>query len=426
MDSLEGSGVRSQTTNNRIIAQTRQVLNKILAPNRRGSPAGFVAFLLILSSLLLGAVPRAAAQRQPESRLYLWVIRHALEDTVAFTALADSARAVGCTDLVVQVRGRGEAYYRSASEPAPRSLENERPPGVRIGERPSQESLRYDPLGIAIKVAHSRDMRIHAWFNVFVTATWKEDRPRHILTRFPDWEILLKDGSLARNLSAAERRRLALEGRFLDPGHPKVLPYLRGLARELAWRYAIDGIHFDYIRYPRADAGYGEASWAAFTAARDKGEIPATEDDPWDTWRISRVTNAVRVMAREARKASPAIEVSAAVMADHVDARRSYKQDWPGWLAESFCDQVLLMAYTKSVDKLDLWRRSAERIDPQGSRAVLGLGLHNLSESRFETMLRRLLEEGETNLALFSDQQFIESARMRAGARRFREAVAGN
>ncbi len=37
---------------------------------------------------------------------------------------------------------------------------------------------------------------------------------------------------------------------FLNPGHPQTKEYLMSLVREVVERYDVDGVHFDYLRYP--------------------------------------------------------------------------------------------------------------------------------------------------------------------------------
>ena len=407
-----------------------------LAIEKRGRPAGFVASSVLLLLLALSVEPFVSRAQEivsdpdgitssspRQKRLCLWVVRDALEDTVALAALADSARSVGCTDLLVQVRGRGEAYYRSRTEPAPQSLETPPPRGIRIGSRPSDKSLRYDPLAAAIRITKARGMQIHAWFNVFVAGSWNRERgPCHVLVRNPTWQIRLKDGRLTENLSEEERKRLALEGIFLDPGHPQVLAYFRGLISELIENYAIDGIHLDYIRYPWTDAGYGDESRATFLAAKNEGrladDLSHPELDPWDAWRIGRVSLAVETIARTARSIVPGIEVSAAVVPDYVEALRSCKQDWPTWIRQGWCDRVYLMAYTKSTDRLDLWHEMISDLDPDGGHVVFGLGLHKLEPARLATVLNHLRGKGIVDLALFSDVQFMESRRKRDILRR--------
>lgn len=397
-------------------AQTRLAIDRLLALYRRGWLAGFRAFLLIL---LISAGTAEGA----EPRVYLWVVRDALEDSTRFAALADSAWAAGVTDLLVQVRGRGEAYYCSATEPPPRSLETAPPAGTRPGDRPSEVSLRFDPLAAALRVARARDMKLHAWMNVFLSGEWRPAGKAHILTRRPDWRIRARNGKAFDEYGKAERKRLPIEGIYLSPGNPAVREYLATVAAEIAVRYEIDGIHLDYIRYPHLDAGYDEPSLAAFRAARP-GARP--EGDVWNEWRMSQVGAAVREIARAARAARPGLELTAAVMPDPVDARRSCLQDWPRWIFEGSVDRVITMAYSASDDRLDFWIRVAESEMADPGRVVPGIGLHKASGDAVATLLRVLQARGRREIGLFSDVEFLKDGIGRAAVLRFADAAGGD
>ncbi|MBD3161079.1 MAG: family 10 glycosylhydrolase [Candidatus Eisenbacteria bacterium] len=381
-------------------SRTRQVLYGSVATLRLDRPAGFAAFFAVLALLggLLGAsAPRA--ETGPE-RVYLWVQRAALEDTLSFRALADSAAAIGCTDLLLQVRGRGEAYYRSLTEPAPAAVEDLSPTDSIPGERPSERSLRFDPLDAALRACRERGLRAHAWINVFLAGRWGEERPAHVLLRHPEWKLRLPDGRLPESLPARERRRLGLEGIYLDPAHPRVIPYLRGVVRELVWRYRLDGLHLDYIRTPHASAG-------------------------GDSTHAGRVSLAVEAIAAAARDASPAIVVSAAVIPDPDRARRSCAQDWPRWLEEGWCDTVLLMAYTDSIDRLESWSRAIASREPIGGRIVYGFGLHEVEPGSLGRLLDWAAARGEDRLALFSDRQLRSRDELRTILRKRLKGAAG-
>lgn len=435
--------------------------------NWRGRPAGFRASIrLFLSVCLLATLAWAAASTDcrafaaegapapaaGSARLYLWVIRDALEDTTRLAILADSARSAGCTDLLIQVRGRGEAYYRSSSEPAPAALENAPPAGIKAGGRPSEISLRYDPLAAAIRLARERGMRVHAWFNVFLAGKWKGNGARNVIVRHPEWKARLADGRSLEELSSAERRRAGVEGIYMSPGNPEVIAYLEGAVRELVLRYDLDGLHLDYIRYPYADAGYDEASRRAYLIDDFGGPIPGQAGgasgagegdhageadegsaagkageageaggewmDHWDRWKMEQVSRAVERIADAARSASPGIEVTAAVIPDPAAARRACSQDWPRWLREGWIDAALLMAYTKSPDRLEKWLREGANEAGASGRIVAGLGLHKIDGRGAAEVFERARRTGSGALALFSHVEFMRSAELRALARR--------
>src|SRR2546430_14185654 len=55
-------------------------------------------------------------------RKALWVVRDTITTATAIDALIEDAATRAIFDLVVQVRGRGDAYYRSSLEPRAEAL----------------------------------------------------------------------------------------------------------------------------------------------------------------------------------------------------------------------------------------------------------------------------------------------------------------
>lgn len=83
--------------------------------------------------------------------------------------------------------------------------------------------------------ATKRGMECHAWFVTFPLGTDKS---------------VIEQGKLS-----VVRRQPKLCKRhngewYLDPGVPGTSDYVLSLVKELVNGYDIDGIHFDYIRYP--------------------------------------------------------------------------------------------------------------------------------------------------------------------------------
>src|SRR5205814_9726590 len=80
----------------------------------------------------------------------LWVVRSTLADPDSARAMVRRAADAGFNTLILQVRGRGDAYYRSRWEPPPPALAS------RHG---------YDALDRTIREAHRRGLRAHAGIN---------------------------------------------------------------------------------------------------------------------------------------------------------------------------------------------------------------------------------------------------------------------
>lgn len=126
--------------------------------------------------------------------------------------------------IFFQVRGRADAMYASHYEPWAQQLTGA------WGKDPG-----WDPLRFILDEAHPQGIEVHAWFNTFFVKggqTAPETWPPHLVTIHPDWVRLYEDQW------------------WLDPGKPEVRAYLVKLALDLVRSYDIDGIHFDFIRYP--------------------------------------------------------------------------------------------------------------------------------------------------------------------------------
>lgn len=328
----------------------------------------------------------------------LWIVRHDLADPQHLADAIDWAGASGFTDLLVQVRGRGDAYYRSELVPAAEGLAAVR-----------------DPLAEAIARARARGLRVHAWINVGLA--WSGPRlpkaPGHVARAHRDWFVWIQTkGKAPRNsldLKKRELDALELEGHFLNPGHPEAAAHLEAVVRELVERYPLlDGLHLDYARLPRSVKSLDPESRTAFRArygvdpmslgpGRAGGDSLAAA---WDRFHEERVTALVARLSAAARATHPGLTVSAAVYPDPVVARRERAQDWERWLADGTIDLAAPMCYAAdpAIARADL---RAARAATTG-RLWAGLGLYNksLDEALAGAALAR--ELGYEGVALFS------------------------
>jgi hypothetical protein len=162
-------------------------------------------------------------------------------------------------------------------------------------------------------------------------------------------------------------------------------------------RYAVDGIHFDYIRYPEtedrlprgADVGYNAVSVARFQKAAGRSDVPAPEDQAWIAWRRLQVTQLVRRISVEARAIKPRLKVSAATIAwgqppldregfESAAPMQRIFQDWPAWLAEGLLDLAVPMNYAREADPVvrgwfDGWIAWEKRLKSE-RHLVIGIG----------------------------------------------------
>jgi uncharacterized lipoprotein YddW (UPF0748 family) len=154
-----------------------------------------------------------------------------------------------------------------------------------------------------------------------------------------------------------------VEEPWLCPSHPENQKLEIASMVELARKYEVDGIHFDYIRYPDGDhcfcAGCRErfARAAGVTIAdwpRDvMGDGPHRQ--PWLDWRRANITAVVKAVSEQARAVRPRVKISAAVFRNWTMDRDGVGQDWKLWCERGYLDFVCPMDYTESDAQFDTW-----------------------------------------------------------------------
>lgn len=141
---------------------------------------------------------------------------------------------------------------------------------------------------------------------------------------------------------------------WLCPTHPANRKLEIDSMVEVAAKYPVDGIHFDYIRYPDGDGCFCPRCREQFEAAlgRKVADWPAAvrKDDQikprWLEFRREQITAVVEAVSREARKVRPGVKVSAAVFPNWATDRDSIGQDWKVWCEKGWLDFVCPMDYT--------------------------------------------------------------------------------
>jgi uncharacterized lipoprotein YddW (UPF0748 family) len=234
----------------------------------------------------------------------LWVVRDKITAKGAIDDLVADATTRGIHDVVVQVRGRGDAYYASALEP--------RAEGLADG---------FDPLAQLVRAGAAVGVRVHAWGNVFFV--WSSPNgalpqsPEHLVRRHPEW--LLRPGGV-KYLDPVGGGDW--EGIYINPKNVAARTHTLAVFTEIVSRYRVEGFHYDYVRYP-------QVTYA---------------DSPDDD---DAVTAFVADGALRLREARPGIVISAAVFPDPDIARDRVLQPWPDWARAGLVDLLCPMAYRR-------------------------------------------------------------------------------
>ena len=205
----------------------------------------------------------------------------------------------------------------------------------------------------------------------------------------------------------------------MQPSNPQVQQHLFNVFTEVASRYDVDGIHFDYVRYPNSTYDFSGATLARFNAYMQP-QLDSTvaqkldarlKHDPkayvhafgreWETWRRAQVTGLVTRISQAVKANKPWMQVSAAVFPDGKDASEDRGQDWMRWLHDGVLDSVSLMAYNTSTARIVEQTKRAVAI--AGERKVYtGIGAWRLSAHDVAAKIAKVRQAGASGVNLFS------------------------
>ena len=281
------------------------------------------------------AATRAMPSRAGERRLIWCHSAWGLGGTNDWDSTCRFIRRNGFTDLVVNLAWGGYAYYPSKV-------------------LPQAEAARGDALELCRAACRKYGVKMHVW-----KVCWKMGRA--------------VSSDFLEKAKAAGRVQRTRSDEFDDLWNCPSDPYNQQLEidamTELALEKKVDGIHFDYIRYPGPSCCFCDGCRARFEARlgrpvanwpKDAGENgPLAEE--WAAFRRDNVTRVVQTVHERVRAAKSTVEISAAVFRDPVRDPYVVGQDWVRWCGEGWLDFVCPMDYMTSP------KRYAERIAMQNA-----------------------------------------------------------
>ena len=195
-----------------------------------------------------------------------------------------------------------------------------------------------DQVAQCVAAAHRHGLEVHVWkvnFNL-------SNAPKEFVDR------LRREG----------RTQVSHDGRPLDwlcPSHMENFKLELDSMLEVASKYEVDGLHFDYIRYPDGSHCYCDGCRNRFEEHSGRKVALWPQDcfrgarrEEYREWRCQQITRLVEAVHREARKIRPTIKISAAVFGSYPSCKESVGQDWVSWAKSGYLDFICPMDYTES------------------------------------------------------------------------------
>jgi uncharacterized lipoprotein YddW (UPF0748 family) len=157
-----------------------------------------------------------------------------------------------------------------------------------------------------------------------------------------------------RNENRLQMSSRGQEKNWLCPSHPENQKLEIDSMLELVRNYDVDGVHFDYIRYPDNDHCFCAGCRERFERACGKEIKPWPQAvlnegslrPQWLNWRRDNITAVVKAVSEQARALKPKVNISAAVFPNLPADRDSIGQDWKLWCERGYLDFVCPMDYS--------------------------------------------------------------------------------
>ncbi len=265
----------------------------------------------------------------------------AAHDPQGLSGVFDKLKAAGINTVYFETNNAGFCMY-----PTTVSVENPQISG-------------WDPLACAVSEAHKRGMELHAWLWIFNVGNMmhnpiigkEADYPGPVLSTHDfSWALAGNNGSLL----AHNQHEF-----WIDPANESGREFIKKLCLEVVTKYQVDGLQYDYIRYPfngkGTEMGFDWSGRERFE--RETGmNLDKLNDDTrevWMAWKIAQVTQFVKDTSQLLRKAHPQLRISAAVYALPKRWRLSaIQQEWETWVANGWVDALNPMTYVQNAKDL--------------------------------------------------------------------------
>ena len=339
------------------------------------------------------------SQAQGSCGLFVTVIQspQVLSSREEITKLIDFSKKARIKILFVQI-------YRANKSWFPSKIADQAPYEACL------KNVSEDSFALLIRQAHKAGIEVHAWLNMLSLSNNKNAK------------ILKKYGTeiLTRNLK--KKRKIEdykIDNQyFLEPGDLRVRKELLNVVKEILYSYPeLDGIQFDYIRYPDTKPAYGytKMNIERFKKA-SKSKIIQEESLIWKNWKRAQVTEFLTGLIKETKRIRPNIQVSATGCAPFVRAYSEAYQDWPSWIKRQIVDFVTVMTYADNVQDfkkyiVEIKKEAGASLD----KVDIAIGAYKFLNSPdiFKEELKICEESGSSACVILGYGDLVKSSKLR-------------
>ncbi|MGE5499101.1 MAG: glycoside hydrolase family 10 protein, partial [Syntrophothermus sp.] len=192
-----------------------------------------------------------------------------------------------------------------------------------------------DPLKELIEEAHSKNIKVIAWFEFGFSSSYRLDGGR-ILKQKSDWGAIDNKGKLV--------QKNGFE--WMNGINPQVQDFLLSLITEVVKNYNVDGIQGD-DRLPAmpVEAGYDKYTVKLYKSEHNGKQPPADfRNAEWINWRAGKLNSFMKRIYESVKAINKNVIVSMSPSI-YSWSKEEYLQDWPAWVRDGLVDMVCPQLY---------------------------------------------------------------------------------
>jgi uncharacterized lipoprotein YddW (UPF0748 family) len=378
--------------------------------------------VLVVASTTRGQIVANAKSSSAGEVRALWVVRTTLTSPGQIEKMVNAAVDNGFNTIIVQVRGRGDAYYKSRVEPR----------AIELKDQPAT----FDPLALTLTEAHKRGLKVHAWLNTSLLANLDAlpTDSRHVYNNHPEWLAVPKPVAVElygvspkdplyrqKIVEWSKANRGELEGVYTGPANPRVREHIYKIWMDVLTHYKVDGMHFDYVRFASPDFDFSRTSLQNFrkwlepqlnsderrslNTALKSNPLAAVDShsSKFADFQREQITTLVERIFRAVKKRRPNLTVSAAVFANDQNAFDRRFQDWHRWLKMGILDVACPMAYSTDTAVFQKQIETASKVANEAGRQVwAGIGAYRIPVESTVEKINVARSLGARGIILFS------------------------
>ncbi len=194
---------------------------------------------------------------------------------------------------------------------------------------PEKEYGDWDPLGVIIREARARDLKVHISVPVLVCG---HEEPRGILKQHPEWALRNQDGKPIGYISGA---------------NPEAQQWIVSVIKEIMNLYKPDGIMLDYLRFPNKPVDVDPQSRKCFLEESRLSDYDIKEhsEGPWQKFKEACLIDLAGMIRKGVDEVNPDTEIGLYTWGPDVVRNHPVSQDWVTMAERGYLNLINISGY---------------------------------------------------------------------------------